>query len=292
MQYLLFVYFFFQHCNNIAKLNAEQIFQIQQTYSNVVDARGFAENYVRTFLNQFEQLINLDTANNQGITENGFTHREQHIQKQRLSPVGAVVQSSEDDTHNDTLSSCGSGATGGCDIDTSDRILCNNIVSEAWTSTSSVTGSVTSSCTTNSGATDIPQTNLPATSSSTSPSSSFIKESFRKIRSTVNRPFKSLFKQHSAEMDLTAWSLDSNSITTMINENGPGVKRYHRHSRNGEKRMTKLLVECRKEGVVWQLIADDRENTRWKRCRLVLMKTTGGDMLEFYSPPKVSSNTF
>ena len=53
--------------------------------------------------------------------------------------------------------------------------------------------------------------------------------------------------------------------------------------------MTKLMVECKKEGIVHQLFSDDRmeDSATWQRCKLVLVKTTGGDMLEFYSPPKV-----
>ena len=50
-----------------------------------------------------------------------------------------------------------------------------------------------------------------------------------------------------------------------------------------------MFVECLREGVVNQLIGEDSQGrTRWEKCRLVLMKATGGHMLEFYTPPKVT----
>jgi hypothetical protein len=57
---------------------------------------------------------------------------------------------------------------------------------------------------------------------------------------------------------------------------------------SGKAKMTKMLVECRREGIVRQL-ADgaDAAQPRWDKCRLVLVRTTGGDLLEFYIPPKV-----
>lgn len=57
---------------------------------------------------------------------------------------------------------------------------------------------------------------------------------------------------------------------------------------SGKAKMTKMLVECRREGIVRQLAEGaDAAQPRWDKCRLVLVRTTGGDLLEFYIPPKV-----
>lgn len=46
-------------------------------------------------------------------------------------------------------------------------------------------------------------------------------------------------------------------------------------------------MECRKEGIVNYLMGEQPDGThRWERCRLALVKTVGGYMLEFYWPPK------
>lgn len=48
-------------------------------------------------------------------------------------------------------------------------------------------------------------------------------------------------------------------------------------------------MECRKEGIVNYLLEEEYEGMiRWERTRLALIKTAGGYMLEFYSPPKSS----
>ncbi len=100
----------------------------------------------------------------------------------------------------------------------------------------------------------------------------FRRFSFRGIKSTVNRPFRQLFKQHSDEMEFSG-------------------KFKLRNEKNDKAKMTKMLVECRKEGIVHQLIGEDYNGlTQWEKCRLVLIKTTGGYMLEFYTPPKVSTH--
>lgn len=52
-------------------------------------------------------------------------------------------------------------------------------------------------------------------------------------------------------------------------------------------RLAKIVVECRKEGIVNYLIGENPDGTqKWEKCRLALVKTVGGYMLEFYSPPK------
>lgn len=58
------------------------------------------------------------------------------------------------------------------------------------------------------------------------------------------------------------------------------------------------MVECRKEGQVSYLTPENLEHPngqKWEKCKLALVKTVGGYMLEFYSPPKsqkVSLDTF
>lgn len=57
----------------------------------------------------------------------------------------------------------------------------------------------------------------------------------------------------------------------------------------GRNRLAKIVVECRKEGIVNYVLGEqlDGREHKWEKCRLALVKTVGGYMLEFYSPPKV-----
>ena len=49
-------------------------------------------------------------------------------------------------------------------------------------------------------------------------------------------------------------------------------------------------MECRKEGTVNYIPPESLDQPsaphKWEKCKLVLIKTIGGYMLEFYSPPK------
>lgn len=58
----------------------------------------------------------------------------------------------------------------------------------------------------------------------------------------------------------------------------------------GKVKLSNIVVECRKEGIVHYLTAESldsqRDGQKWDKCKLALMKTIGGYMLEFYSPPK------
>ena len=56
-----------------------------------------------------------------------------------------------------------------------------------------------------------------------------------------------------------------------------------------KSKMSKIIVECQKEGLV-NLIADVAMDgsSKWEKSRMVLVKATGGFMIEFYSPPKMS----
>ena len=46
-----------------------------------------------------------------------------------------------------------------------------------------------------------------------------------------------------------------------------------------------------KEGVLKQLIDTGRSNAEWAKCRVVVLRSPSGNMIEFYSPPKVRNLT-
>lgn len=81
----------------------------------------------------------------------------------------------------------------------------------------------------------------------------FRRLSFKGLKKTFNR-------QHSDEVELSG-------------------------NKQNKMKLAKIVVECRKEGPVNLLIP---ETDKWEKCRLVLVKATGGYMLEFYLPPKSS----
>ena len=112
----------------------------------------------------------------------------------------------------------------------------------------------------------------------------FRKISFRTIRAG-SKPLRHLFKQHSDEVDI---SHNNNSISSMSSTDTSHTmtkKKKHRHEKH---KASKVFDNSRKEGIVFQLMGEDFSGkTKWEKCRLVLLKTTGGYMLEFYSPPKV-----
>ncbi|XP_055716392.1 SH2B adapter protein 1 isoform X2 [Phlebotomus papatasi] len=61
-------------------------------------------------------------------------------------------------------------------------------------------------------------------------------------------------------------------------------------ARQSKTKLSKIVVECRKEGYVNYLTPESLDQPggihKWEKCRLALVKTVGGYMLEFYSPPK------
>ncbi|CAL8071385.1 unnamed protein product [Orchesella dallaii] len=60
-----------------------------------------------------------------------------------------------------------------------------------------------------------------------------------------------------------------------------------KHDKSSKGKLAKILVECQKEGTVHYLSGENLDGTqKWEKCRLCLVKTVGGYMLEFYSPPK------
>uniref|UniRef100_A0A4V0Y8J5 Putative signal transduction protein n=1 Tax=Rhodnius prolixus TaxID=13249 RepID=A0A4V0Y8J5_RHOPR len=71
------------------------------------------------------------------------------------------------------------------------------------------------------------------------------------------------------------------------NDTSNGLTKSIKFDKHSKTRLAKIVVECRKEGIVNYLIGENPDGTqKWERCRLALVKTIGGYMLEFYSPPK------
>jgi len=56
-----------------------------------------------------------------------------------------------------------------------------------------------------------------------------------------------------------------------------------------KKKLAKIVVECRKEGIVNYRLGEtiDGNESKWEKARLALVKNTDGYTLEFYCPPKV-----
>lgn len=99
---------------------------------------------------------------------------------------------------------------------------------------------------------------------------------FRRLSLKGLKKGKSLFhKQHSDEVELSH-SHDRRAAKP----DGGGPK-------HDKVKFAKILVECRKKGIVSYLAGETLDGKqKWEKCSLVLLKTTGGYMLEFYSPPK------
>jgi hypothetical protein len=74
----------------------------------------------------------------------------------------------------------------------------------------------------------------------------------------------------------------------LSNNSSTGGGDGQKSSKNSSKaKLAKILVESMKEGTVHYLIGENLDGTqKWEKCRLCLVKTVGGFMLEFYSPPK------
>ncbi|XP_006813363.1 SH2B adapter protein 1-like [Saccoglossus kowalevskii] len=67
--------------------------------------------------------------------------------------------------------------------------------------------------------------------------------------------------------------------------------KFRKHSEDlnhGSKHTTRSKQDILKEGIVNQLIFPDPQHgkNKWEKSKLMLVKTDGGHMLEFYSPPK------
>lgn len=101
----------------------------------------------------------------------------------------------------------------------------------------------------------------------------FRRLSFRGFRRGGNK--KSLLKQNSDEVELSPES-------SFTSNKKKSKSAYKRHS-------VKVNVECKKEGIVTKLMDEECSNGKgkWEKCRLALVKTPEGYMLEIYCPPKV-----
>lgn len=75
-------------------------------------------------------------------------------------------------------------------------------------------------------------------------------------------------------------------------QNSDDVELSGHSGRQTKTKLAKIVVECRKDGLVNYLTPESLEQPggphKWEKCRLALVKTVGGYMLEFYSPPKAA----
>lgn len=106
---------------------------------------------------------------------------------------------------------------------------------------------------------------------------------FRRFSLKGFRKAKGLFlKQNSDEVELSTTCPPTSHYPTILSKND----RANVLTR-GKTRMSKLVVETLCEGTVNYLTSESLDGTpKWERCRLCLVKTVGGYMLEFFSPPK------
>lgn len=59
-------------------------------------------------------------------------------------------------------------------------------------------------------------------------------------------------------------------------------------SNRNKAKLSNIVVECRKTGEVVVLTPESLDQPspqKWEKCKLALVKTVGGYLLEFYSPP-------
>lgn len=61
-------------------------------------------------------------------------------------------------------------------------------------------------------------------------------------------------------------------------------------------KLSNIVVECQKTGDVVVLSPESldqpSETQKWEKCKLALVKTVGGYLLEFYSPPNAKKVRF
>ena len=101
----------------------------------------------------------------------------------------------------------------------------------------------------------------------------FRRFSFKGI--TKSKALQFFHKQESDERELSTNSSQQASVQRLSGEK--------------KQKLSKIVVECQKESLV-NLIADVNMdgNTKWEKSKMMLVKSSGGFMLEFYSPPKTS----
>ncbi|XP_040579315.1 SH2B adapter protein 2 [Lepeophtheirus salmonis] len=128
-------------------------------------------------------------------------------------------------------------------------------------------------------------------SSSSSTASAGPKAIFRKfsrgfIRKT--RGINFFQKQHSDEVEL------SNTSGNLNNHGGSSNSNYEGECQK-KRKYKKVRVEMKKSGKINFITSEGKDfynldtgRPKWERAKLVLYKTSGGYLLEFYSPPKSS----
>lgn len=71
--------------------------------------------------------------------------------------------------------------------------------------------------------------------------------------------------------------------------NKHSIEENDQAARQNKAKMSNIVVECRKVGEVMVLTPESldqpSESQKWEKCKLALVKTAGGYLLEFYSPP-------
>ncbi|XP_032597676.1 SH2B adapter protein 2 isoform X2 [Drosophila grimshawi] len=79
-------------------------------------------------------------------------------------------------------------------------------------------------------------------------------------------------------------------LQAFFHKNSDDVDGVGSSKQSNKTKLAKIVVECRKEGIVNNLTAESLDQTagtqKWEKCRLALVKAVGGYMLEFYTPPK------
>ncbi|XP_030373681.1 SH2B adapter protein 1 isoform X2 [Scaptodrosophila lebanonensis] len=125
-------------------------------------------------------------------------------------------------------------------------------------------------------------------------------EFFRR-RSNLKIGIGSLFNEGSGEFDeeQEVSRLFPKSLLRRLSFKGlrKGKAFFHKNSDDGDgsskhskTKLHKIVVECRKEGIVNNLTPESLDQPtgtqKWEKCRLALVKAVGGYMLEFYTPPK------
>ncbi|XP_064549255.1 SH2B adapter protein 2 isoform X1 [Drosophila montana] len=79
-------------------------------------------------------------------------------------------------------------------------------------------------------------------------------------------------------------------LQAFFHKNSDDVDGVGSSKQSSKTKLAKIVVECRKEGIVNNLTAESLDQTtgtqKWEKCRLALVKAVGGYMLEFYTPPK------
>ena len=81
--------------------------------------------------------------------------------------------------------------------------------------------------------------------------------------------------------------IDSSSTSGGVvrrSSKGRGKKSFRLLNRKSSGKETSSV---QKEGILRQLIDAGGASLEWSKCRVVLLRSSGGNMIEFYSPPKV-----